>query len=80
MCGKNTCHTYVSSGNWNETHTLKDKRYGHSSWITTLGIFLIGGSSSFLSGFGNEASKTTELIKKDQKDPSYGFQLEYRTA
>ena len=36
-----SCLTF-SSGTWEKTHTLAQKRYGHSSWKGKQGIILLG--------------------------------------
>ena len=39
-----TCEKWdPSSGTWNQSHTLGDRRLAHVSWATASGVYLIGG-------------------------------------
>jgi len=67
-----TCVKWSSdSGNWSQSHTLRQKRYGHVSWATAAGVYLMGGS-------GSSSRKTTELVKADGSVED-GFSLIYDT-
>ena len=58
-----------SQGDWTESHSLREERYGHVSWATASGVYLIGGHYS-----GN----TSELAKEDGSVEE-GFKLKYPT-
>ena len=45
-----------ASGTWTKSHTLRQKRYGHVSWATSSGVYLIGGMIS---------PDTSEKVKLD---------------
>ena len=60
------------SGTWTQSHTMNaftGKRFGHVSWLTKSGIYLIG---------GGYFKKTSELIKQDGT-VEQGFALKYDT-
>ena len=42
-----------ASGTWVQSHTLRQRRWGHVSWATDSGVYLIGGQIS---------SKTSEKV------------------
>ena len=66
-----TCVKWSSeSGSWTQSHTLRHRRFGHVSWATEDGVYLMGGTSS---------SKTTELVKADGSVED-GFSLKYDTT
>ena len=68
----NTCVKWnPASGTWRKSHTLQGKfgRYGHVSWATASGVYLIGG---FFSG------RTSEKVKEDRSIED-GFGLKYTT-
>jgi len=52
---RKSCVTF-SSGVWTQTHSLIESRYQHSSWLSPLGLVLMGGDSSSL---------TTELLTEE---------------
>ena len=60
-----------SSGSWTQSHTLRQKRYGHVSWATEDGVYLMGGNDS-------SSWKTTELVKVNGSVEE-GFRLKYHT-
>ena len=55
------------------SHNLKHGRYGHSSWETDSGLYLIGG------GYEEDISKTTELLTTGNQATEDGFALRYET-
>ena len=57
---------------WTQSHMLTDSRYGHVSWSTSFGVYLMGGAIS-----GNE--KTSEVMKNDGTVEK-GFDLRYDTV
>ena len=61
-----------SSGSWTKSHTLRQKRYGHVSWATEDGVYLMGGMDS-------SSEFTTELVKEDGSVEE-GFSLKYDTG
>ena len=69
---KATCLLWNSTtGTWNTSHILSEKRYAHTSWTPDSrgGTYLIGGSSS---------PSTTEIVKKGEGVSSgLEFQLKY---
>ena len=53
--GDNNAWTYIAtscvkwspaSGTWTQSHTLSEARFNHVSWVTTSGVYLIGGMPS----------------------------------
>ena len=56
-------------GSWNKSHSLISWRYGHVSWNTPSGVYLIGGAVS---------PNTSELLKEDGSVVE-GFALAYST-
>ena len=64
-----SCVTLVS-GQWTTSHTLQHSRYGHSTWMSSQGLVLIGGWPS---------SRTTELLNNNGGS-SPSFELKYRTT
>ena len=44
-------------GSWQQSHTLGEERYGHTSWASPRGVLLMGGA------YGHET--TTELLTDD---------------
>ena len=77
LCGgpasTNTSDTCVqwspTSGTWNHSHTLTQWRYGHVSWATPSGVYLIGGVYN---------SRTSERVKLDGSVEE-GFSLKNNT-
>ena len=64
-----TCDKWTA-GTWNRTsHRLREKRFGHVSWATPSGMFLIGGYYS---------EETSELVK-DDGSVEEGFPLKNKT-
>ena len=61
----------LSTGGWVESHTLREQRYLHSSWLSPAGVVLIGGSYS---------TRTTELLSSTNTSTSRAFSLRYRTT
>ena len=57
------------SGTWTKSHTLRQTRYGHVSWATASGVYLIGGHYS---------RRTSEKVKEDGSVEE-GFSLKYDT-
>ena len=53
---KTSCVTF-SSGLWKPTHVLQYERQGHSSWMSTHGIVILGGAGPF--------ENSTEILKDD---------------
>ena len=63
------CVKWNKDGTWTKSHNLQQKRYGHSSWVTASGTYLIGGTHS---------PKTSEIIHEDgSTETETGFALEY---
>ena len=58
-----------ASGTWTKSHTLRQSRFGHGSWATASGVYLIGGWYS---------KKTSEKVKSDGTVED-GFVLKYDT-
>ena len=58
-----------ASGTWVQSHTLRQRRYGHVSWATDSGVYLIGGVDSL---------KTSEKVKVDGSVVE-SFSLKYYT-
>ena len=58
-----------ASGSWTKSHTLRQKRSAHDSWVTASGVYLIGGSFS---------KRTSEKVKLDGSVEE-GFSLKYDT-
>ena len=58
-----------ASGTWTQSHTLRQNRYAHVSWVTASGVYLIGGTSSKM---------TSEKVKLDGSVEE-GFSLKYDT-
>ena len=50
-----SCYTF-SAGRWKKTHTLRQRRYGHTAYALPQGVMLMGGDAH--GGF----KKTTELL------------------
>ena len=66
-----TCDKW-SAGTWTRTsHKLARQRYGHVSWSTPSGMFLIGGEHSV-------SRQTSELLREDGSVEE-GFALKYST-
>ena len=59
-----------TNGTWTRTTNLKASRYGHESWSTAEGVFLIGGDFNAL---------TSELVKEDGSVEGWGFAPRYFT-
>ena len=65
----NTCDKWSpASGTWTQSHTLRQKRSYHVSWVTASGVYLIGGWYS----------STSEKVKLDGSVEE-GFSLKYNT-
>ena len=60
-----------ASGTWNQSHTLKQRRFNHVSWATASGAYLIGGRDS-------PSLRTSEKVKLDGSVEE-GFSLKYDT-
>ena len=70
-----TCLQLVE-GDWITSHHLKISRYDHTSWTTSEGTLLVGGSdSTLLSSF-----YTTELVKTDGTTEVGTLTLTYPSA
>ena len=59
-----SCVTF-SAGRWKKTHTLGQRRYGHSAWASPRGVMLIG---------GYHIANTTELLA-DNGNTTESFHL-----
>ena len=67
----NTCVKWSpDSGTWNQSHTLRQGRYGHVSWATSSGVYLIGGAYS---------ANTSEIVKLDGSVEE-GFSMKNNTV
>ena len=58
-----------ASGTWTKSHTLRQKRSDHVSWVTPSGVYLIGSYYS---------KRTSEKVKADGSVEE-GFSLKYNT-
>ena len=56
-----------ASGNWTQSHIFIQRRWGHVSWATTSGVYLIGGAAGW---------KTSGKMKLDGSVEE-GFNLKY---
>jgi len=66
-----TCLRFsTEDDSWTYSHTLDHKRVGHSSWVTSKGLLLMGGWLS---------DTTTELLSLEGGQGKPSFELEYRT-
>ena len=63
-----TCDKW-GQGSWTRSHSLSVERYGHVSWATSSGVYLMGGENS---------GTTSELVKEDGTVDD-GFPLIYDT-
>ena len=63
-----SCFTF-SGGNWKKTHTLRQLRYGATSWASPRGVLIMGGI------YGQET--TTELLN-DSGASTASFNLKNR--
>ena len=64
-----TCVKWSSaSGTWAKSHTLRKRRFGHVSWTTASGVYLIGGWDS----------PSSEIVKVDGSVEE-SFVLKYDT-
>ena len=74
VCGGWT-ESYSNSSCYNvvtgDTINLLDRRWGHTSWSTDAGIYLLGGSGD------SSNYRTTELVTGDTTQA--GFELNYET-
>ena len=67
---KKTCVRWSpASGTWTKSHTLREPRYGHVSWATSSGVYLIGGDLSL---------RTSERVWVNGSVEN-GFSLKYDT-
>ena len=69
VVGKTCVKWSPASGNWTQSHTLRQRRGGHVSWATASGVYLIGGYFS---------TRTSEKLKLDGSDEE-SFSLKYST-
>ena len=60
-----------TDGSWTQSHSLIGSRYGHVSWATASGVYLMG-------GWNTESEMTSELVKEDGSVEE-GFGLKYKT-
>merc|ERR1719348_2788193 len=60
----------AEEGTWTYTHTLAEKRVGHSSWVTSRGLVLMGGWMS---------DTTTEIVQIGGGEGVPSFNLKYKT-
>ena len=58
-----------ASGTWTKSHTLRERRQSHVSWVTASGVYLIGGYYSL---------RSSEKVKVDGSVED-GFGLKYDT-
>ena len=67
-----SCYTLnTDTAQWTKTHSLSERRYGHTSWRREDGsILLIGGGYS---------ETTTELVSDSSRVSTPGFTLKYET-
>ena len=66
-----TCMKFsAEEGSWTYSHTLQEKRVGHSSWVTSDGLVLMGGWMS---------DTTSEIIPLGEGQGVPLFNLEYKT-
>ena len=79
LCGgyRNTtgrsCHTLnTDTAQWTKTHSLSEKREGHSSWRRKDGSILLFG--------GDNSRTTTELVSDSSGVSTPGFTLKYETV
>ena len=69
--GANNCVKWSPAfGNWTKSHYLSMMRYGHVSWATDSGVYLMGDRDS--------AVTRTEKVKWDGSSEE-GFGLKYET-
>ena len=61
---------HFSSGQWYTSHTLVEKRYGHSSWQTDQGLVLMGGGGS---------PSTSEIVPTAGEQGGPSFDMQYYT-
>ena len=73
-----TCETFID-GKWMLTHTLLSPRFGHNSWNTDDGIYLIGGLTTNQpdSRQNQISSNSTEKIISESSESMMGFELKY---
>ena len=67
-----SCVKWTPAGSnrlWSLSHSLRQKRYGHVSWATASGVYLIGGDYS---------PSTSELVKPNGRVRE-GFSLKYES-
>ena len=64
---RTSCLTF--DGEWEQSHSLSEGKYGHMSWQTHVGTFLMGGFFS----------NGTELISITDNTTTSGFNLTYDT-
>ena len=65
-----SCLTLSGGGGWVQSHTQRDKKRYHSSWMSPSGILLMGGDYS---------RTTTELLSSTDSTTTNRFTLEYET-
>ena len=58
-----------TNGSWTKSHTLRKERYGHVSWATPSGVYLMGGW----------VSPTTSELVKENGSVEESFELKYET-
>ena len=64
--GKKSCITFTA-GSWQQTHTLAQRREGHTAWASPRGVLLITGGDPL-------AGTTTELLTDDGRTtPSFAL-------
>lgn len=72
-----TCETFVN-GKWIISHTLLSPRFGHVSWNSDDGIYLIGGSTLEASSRQSQTlTNSTEKITIESNESELGFDLRY---
>ena len=64
-----SCSSLTASG-WSTSHQLQERRHRHVSWLSPVGLLLMGGWGSRL---------TTELLTDTSSSSSPSFDLEYDT-
>ena len=67
-----SCYTLdTTTGQWTKTHSLSERRDGHSSWRREDGTILLMG--------GDYSPTTTELVSESSGVSTPGFTLKYET-
>ena len=70
-----SCHTLSSTGSWEVSYSLYQRRVSHSAWDSPQGTVLLGGEVS-----GGVSALTTSEILLESGDTTPGFNLIDRTG